>query len=184
MAKYTTAQLESIQIDYGIVYVDYGEAGERVLGPTRGGATFDATQTIRDIEFDGRNGKSKGMQIIDFIDAKLTFVSLAISKEDLQLAMPYLSANSVDADILECTPESLGLIEDSAYLTNITVFGKVTGGGYKRITVFNAMNEAAFNLAAVPKGEGTVSMEVFGHWETDSADTLDKLFDIEDVELV
>ena len=181
MAKYTTAQLESIQLDYGIVYADYGEAGERLLGPTRGGATFDATQQVRDIEFDGRNGKSKGLQAIDFIDAKLAFASLAISKEDLQLAMPYLQPNSVDPDILECTPDSLGLIPDSAYFTNITVFGKVVGGGYKRITLFNAMNEAPFSLAAVPKGEGLVNLEVFGHWETDTASTVDKLFDIEDV---
>ena len=181
MAKYTTAQLESIQLDYGIVYADYGEAGERLLGPTRGGATFDATQQVRDIEFDGRNGKSKGLQAIDFIDAKLAFASLAISKEDLQLAMPYLKANSIDPNILECTPDSLGLIPASAYFANITVFGKVVGGGYKRISVFNAMNEAPFGLAAVPKGEGLVNLEVFGHWETDTASTVDKLFDIEDV---
>lgn len=182
MAKYTTAQLESIQIDYGLVYVDYGEATQRVLGPTRGGATFEATQAIRDIEFDGRNGKSKGMQHIDFIDAKLTFVNLAISKADLQVAMPYLKANGTDPDILECTPDSLGMIPDTAYYKNITVFGKKVGGGYKRISLFNAMNEAPFSLAAVPKGEGTVNMEVFGHWEAeDDVANVDKLFDIEDV---
>jgi hypothetical protein len=43
------------------------------------------------------------------------------------------------------------------------------------------MNEAPFSLAAVPKGEGLVNMEVFGHWEADVADTVDKLFDITNV---
>ena len=33
----TTAQIESIQIDEGVVFLDYGETGERMLAPTRGG---------------------------------------------------------------------------------------------------------------------------------------------------
>ena len=54
---------KKIQIDEGIVVVDYGETNEKVLGPTRGGVEFVVTPSIRDIEFDGRKGKTKGMQL-------------------------------------------------------------------------------------------------------------------------
>jgi hypothetical protein len=182
MAKFTAAQLAAIQIDYGIVYVDYGEVTERLLGPTRGGATFEATQQIRDIEFDGRNGKTKDMQHIDFIDAVLKVSSLALSNDDLEVAMPYLTRSGDSPDYTyTCDANNLGLIPDADYFTNITVFGKKTGGTYIKITLYNAMNEAPFSLAAVPKGEGLVNMEVFGHWEADVADTVDKLFDITNV---
>lgn len=179
MAKYTTEQLANIQIDYGIVYIDYGELTERILGPTRGGATFEATQQIRDIEFDGRNGKTKGMQHIDYIDAVLKLVTLAIQESDLEVAMPYLTRTGSEGDyVYTCDADNLGVVADEAYFTNITVFGKLTGGGFKKITIYNAMNEAPFSLGAVPKGEGTVNMEIYGHWESDLADLVDKLFDV------
>ena len=182
MAKYTAAQLANIQIDYGIVYVDYGLAGERVLGPTRGGATFEATQQIRDIEFDGRNGKTKDMQHIDFIDAMLKVMTLAISNDDLEVAMPYLTKSGTTPDfVYTCDPDNLGMVPDAAYFTNVTVFGKKTGGNFVKVTLFNAMNEAPFSLAAVPKGEGTVNLEIHAHWEADEADVVDKLFEITNV---
>ena len=182
MAKFTAEQLANIQIDYGIVYVDYGETTERVLGPTRGGATFEATQQIRDIAFDGKNGKTKDMQHIDFIDAVLKLMTLAISNDDLEIAMPYLTKTGVDPDITyTCDAANLGIIPGAAYFKNVTVFGKKTGGNYMKITVYNAMNEAPFSLAAVPKGEGTVNLEIYGHWEADEADVVGKLFDITNV---
>ncbi len=67
----TQQQIENIQIDYGIVYVNYGDTDQKLLGPTRGGGEFVATATIRDIEYDGSKGKTKGMQVVDDITAQL-----------------------------------------------------------------------------------------------------------------
>lgn len=182
MAKFTADQLANIQIDYGIVYVDYGEVTERILGPTRGGATFVATQQIRDIEFDGRNGKTKDMQHIDFIDAMLKLTTLAISEDDLDVALPYLTRTGTEgAYVYTCDADNLGIIDGADYFTNITVFGKKTGGTFIKVTVYNALNEAPFSLGAVPKGEGTVDLEISGHWEADEADVVGKLFDITNV---
>lgn len=182
MAKFTAAQLAEIQIDYGLVYIDYGEAGERLLGPTRGGATFEATQEIRDIEFDGRNGKTKDMQHIDFINAMLTVASLATSEDDLAVMVPWLTESGLaGSKIYTAGPDLIGMVPSADYLTNVTVFGKKTGGDYVKITLYHAMNEAPFNIAAVPKGEGIVNLEIHAHWEADSADVVDKLFQIEHV---
>ena len=175
--KLTQEQIENIQIDYGIVYINYGETGERQLAPTRGGGTFTVAKNIREIEYDGRKGKTKGMQVVDEINATLSVPLLCASMDNLALAMPWATyANGK----LSAKSGNLGAIQDSAYLSNITMFAKVIGGGYKKITLYNAMAENDFSLAAAPKAEGVIQLEVSAHWdaENDAAD----LYDIEDVE--
>ncbi len=174
--KLTQEQIENIQIDYGLVYINYSETGGRPLAPTRGGGTFSVTKNIREIEYDGRKGKTKGMQVVDEINATLSVPLLCASMDNLALAMPWatyangkLSAKSAD----------LGVIKDSAYLSNITMFAKVIGGGYKKITLYNAMAENDFSLAAAPKAEGVIQLEVSAHW--DAKDDAADLYDIEDV---
>ncbi len=185
MAKFTAEQLANIQVDYGIVYVDFGESTQRVLGPTRGGATFEATQEVRDIEFDGQLGKTKGMQVVDSINAVMKMTSLAISNKDLEVAMPYLTRSGEDPNYTyTCESASIGAVANDNYFKNITLFAKKTGGKFVKVTLYNAMNEAPFSLAAVPKGEGTVNLEVFGHWAVDSAESLDKLFEITHVDSI
>ena len=58
-----------------------------------------------------------------------------------------------------------GIIPASKYLTNITMFAKCAGGNYKKITLFNAMNEGDFTLNTQPKSEGVVPFEVYAHWD-------------------
>lgn len=175
----TTQQIEDVQIDYGIVYINFGEVGERLLGPARGGGTFKATRTLRDIEYDGAKGKSMGMQVIDDINASLAIVSLNTSMDELSMAMPYAT---YAASKITCASANVGVVPTSAYLANVTMFAKTIGGDYKKIVLFNAMNESEFSLAAKPKGEGEVSLEVFAHWN--AADDTDNLFTIEDVETI
>ena len=85
----TKKQVENIQIDEGLVFVDFGEEPERKLAPTRGGGEFSATASIRNIEFDGRSGATKGTQVIEEQEAILKVVSLCMSQEELLLAMPF-----------------------------------------------------------------------------------------------
>ena len=174
--KLTQEQIENIQIDYGIVYINYGKTGERPLAPTRGGGTFTVAKNIREIEYDGRKGKTKGMQVVDEINATLSVPLLCASMDNLALAMPWATyANGK----LSAKSGNLGAIQDSAYLSNITMFAKVIGGGYKKITLYNAMAENDFSLAAAPKAEGVIQLEVSAHW--DAKDDTADLYDIENV---
>lgn len=175
----TQQQVENIQIDHGIVFVNYGETDQKQLGPTRGGGEFTVTKNIRDIEFDGRKGKTKGLQVVDEIDAQLTVTHLDASLETLRLAMPY-AAYDETAKKLTCAGDNVGIVQEEAYLKNVTMFAKVVGGGYKKITLFNAMSEADFTLTAAPKSEGEMPLEVFAHW--DPMDDESELFSIEDIE--
>jgi hypothetical protein len=172
----TQEQIENIQIDYGIVFVNYGEAGERQLAPTRGGGTVTITKNIRDIDFDGRKGKSKGTQVIDEINAMLSVPLMDTSMDNLAMAMPWAT---YAADKISAKSTNLGIIADSAYLSNITMFAKVIGGGYKKITLYSAMSENDFSLAATPKAEGVIQLEVNAHW--DPQDDTKDLYDIENI---
>lgn len=177
----TQAQLENVQIDYGIVYVNYGLAGERKLGPTRGGGSFKASGTLRDIEFDGSNGKSKGAQVLEDIIAVLSVTVLDTSMETLAIAMPWATYDAALGTITAKT-SNIGAIPDGAYLDNVTMFAKVMSGEYKKITLYNAMSESDFELAAKPKSEGEIGLELNAHW--DAFDDTKDLFLVEDVSAI
>ena len=175
----TKQQIENIQIDHGLVFVNYGEPDQKQLGPTRGGGEFVVTANIRNIEYDGRRGRTKGTQVIDELDARLSVTHLDASLETLKLAMPWAEYDET-AKKLICGGKSVGLIPDEAYLKNVTMFAKVVGGGYKKITLYNAMSESEFALTAAPKNEGEMPLEVYAHWDPMDDDAV--LYDIEDID--
>ena len=72
---------DNIQIDESVIFLDYGENTERFLAPTRGGGEFAATVTVRDIEFDGRHGKTAGTQVIEEQGASIKVTTLCMSQE-------------------------------------------------------------------------------------------------------
>jgi len=174
----TETQLENVQVDYGIVFANYGVAGERRLGPTRGGGSFKVTAKLRDIEYDGGNGKSKGMQVLEDIIAILSVIVLDTSIETLAIAMPWATYDTAAGTIIAKTT-NIGGIPDGSYLENITMFAKLMNGQYKKITLYNAMSESDFTLAAKPKGEAEIGLELTAHW--DAFDDTKDLFKIEDV---
>ena len=174
----TTEQIENIQVDYGLVFANYGEAGQVQLGPTKGGAEFTASKVIRDIEYDGRKGKTKGTQVIDEVNAMLKVGLMDTSLELIGQLMPHASYSEATGKI---SNDLGGVIEATKYLANVTLFAKVVGGGYKKITLFNAMNEADFVLSAAPKAEGVVNYEFHAHWDAEDPAAL---FEIEDIETI
>jgi len=92
----TQEQIENIVIDTGVLYVNYGEIGERILAPVRGGNQFLVERTIRDIEFDGRRGKTKGMRRITEENAKLVVGIMDLSMDNIKLGLAgatYANAN-------------------------------------------------------------------------------------------
>ena len=174
----TSEQIQNIQVDYGLVFANYGEAGQVQLGPTKGGAEFTASKIIRDIEYDGRKGKTKGAQVIDEINAMIKVGLMDTALELIGQLMPHASFSEATGKI---SNDPGGVIEATKYLSNVTLFAKVVGGGYKKITLFNAMNEADFVLSAAPKAEGVVNYEFHAHWDAEDPDAL---FEIEDIESI
>ena len=162
----TKKQVENIQIDEGLVFVDYGEATERKLAPTRGGGEFRATASIRNIEFDGRSGATAGTQVIEEQEAILKVVSLCMSQEELLFAMPFARKQGEGEDMVIKNPKC-GIIPESAYCKNITMFAKLVSGKYKKITIYHPMSENGLTVKAAPKAEGEISLEIRAHYTID-----------------
>ena len=178
MPELTTEQLENIQIDYGLIYTNYGELDSALLGPTRGGGEFKANATVRQIEFDGQKGMTKGTKVVEDINAALTVVTLDTTMKTLAMAMPWATYDDVGGTIT-CKTANIGIIPSTSYLKNVTMFAKTIKGEYRKITLYNAMSEKEFSLAAKPKGEGEVSLEINAHW--DATDDTANLFKVETV---
>lgn len=177
----TKQQVENIQINEGLVFVDFGLATERKLAPTRGGGQFTASVSIRNIDFDGRSGPTKGTQLIESQEAALKVVSLCMSQEELMLAMPYARVEGEGESKVIKNPKC-GLIKDDAYCTNITMFAKLLSGKYKKIVIYNPMSEGGLDIKAAPKAEGEVSLDIKAHYKTD--DLNGDLWEVSDIDTI
>lgn len=158
----TKQQIESIQIDESVIFLDYGEDTEQFLAPTRGGGEFAATVTVRDIEFDGRHGKTAGAQVIEEQGASIKVTTLCMSQENLARAIPSCVVEDDEGKTIK-NPKT-GVIPLSAYLKNITMFAKLISGKYKKITIYNPMHETGFTAKAVQKAEGELAFEFLAHY--------------------
>lgn len=129
----TVEQIENIVLDTGVLYVNYGEEGEKILAPVRGGTQFLVEQTIKDIEYDGRRGKTKGMRRITELNAKIVAGLMDLSMENLKLGLA--GATYGNADKYARVIEYLGA-------------GGVSGGGEFTLsqTPINPTNSSWFDF--------------------------------------
>lgn len=177
ITPFTQAQIDKIIVDEGIVYINWGvTAKEAKLGPVRGGSEFTATATYRDIDFDGKRGKSLGFKVIDEINAMLKISLLSHDQQQLAALLPFVDVGSTPFDITSAEPT---LVPSTKYLTNVVMFCRTLDGKYKKITLFNALNEAPLIISAKPKGENELQLEFHGHW--DAVTTTNELFKIEEI---
>jgi len=70
-------------IDQGAAYLDYGLGGQRLLGATRGGSTFETGASIREIPVDGAKSPVRGFRRIERYDPILTVQLLEMTKQNL-----------------------------------------------------------------------------------------------------
>lgn len=176
----TKKQIENIQIDESLIFLNYGEEDERFLAPTRGGGEFTASVTVRDIEFDGRNGKTAGTQVVEEQSASIKVSTLCMSQENLALAIPGSEISTEKGNAVE-NPAS-GVIPMESYLKNVTMFVKLIGGGYKKITIKNAMHETGFSSKAVQKSESELAYEFIAHYPYNDLNGKGKLWRVEDID--
>jgi hypothetical protein len=112
-----------VLIDAGVVYVNYGIAGERKLGATQGGSAFDYGIKYRDIPVDGARGIVKGSRTIESVMPTITCKLLEITNANLLLAIPGLRSTVVGANNVQTL---LSAPQASDYITNIAIVGNVS----------------------------------------------------------
>lgn len=176
LAALTQTQIDKIVVDEGIVYINHGEADSALLGPVRGGSEFTATPTYRDIEFDGKRGKEKGLKVLEELNAMLKVVMLSHDQQQMAKLLPFVDVGATPFDI---TSADVGVVASAKYLKNVTMFCKTLDGKYKKITLYSAVNEAPLVIAAKPKGESELQIEFHAHWDPLVLAT--ELFKIEEI---
>ena len=178
MNNLTTAQIEKIQLDSGIIYLNYGTASQLKLAPTRGGGEFSVLASVRDIEYDGRMGKTKGMRVTEEINAMLKVGVLNMSQDTLALALAKSGSKATNPST-DITNDTGGIIASAKYQTNVTMFAKTADGKYKVITLYNALADNDFTMGTTDKGEAVVNIEFAAHWDpTDQTTDIYKVDDI------
>ena len=123
---------------------------------------------MRDIEFDGRNGKTAGMQVIEENAAALKITLLGMTQENLRLAIPGIKpATAANGEIKN---PKMGVISEDCYCKNITMFAQTLDGAYKKIVIFNPMTEGEMTLSTQHKAEGELEIEFTAHYPKSDTD--------------
>lgn len=172
MSKITVEQIENVVIDAGVVYVNYGLAGERLLAPCRGSNTFNAESEIREVEINGAKGKTKGLRRTISSNASLEINLMDLSLENLKMALP--GSRLTGSEL-----KNGWKIEDIDYIDNVTLIGKDMGGTYKKVTIFNALMDESLSFVMDEKDESVLTLTLSAHY--DPADETDKLWTITDL---
>lgn len=189
--KVTKEQVENIQIDHGILYKNYGLESQTLIAPLRGGTNFKVERTYRNIEFDGAKGKTKGLKTLDDENATLTAKTLNFALETMADKLPgaKITKDEQTQKITKIEAGKLGLIDESEYIENITMFAQKIGGEYIKITITNVLDENGLDFSAVQKAEGEVELVYSAHHEYDESKkvplyTIENIDSIDDLEVV
>lgn len=189
--KITKEQVENIQIDHGILYKNYGLESQSLIAPIRGGTNFKVERTYRNIEFDGAKGKTKGLKTLDDENATLTAKTLDFSLETMADKLPgaKITRNEQTNKITKIESGKLGLIDESEYIENITMFAQKISGEYIKVTITNVLDENGLDFSAVQKAEGEVELVYSAHHEYDESKkvplyTIETVSTMEDLEVV
>ena len=167
----TTATMQNLLLDAGKIVLNYGEVNERSLGATLGGNTFNVEAEIKDIRPDGAKGKVKGGRRITESSVTLTVNMFEMTKENILLALPGATSTSDAADTLHDVISRSNNIQDTDYLTNITYIGTISGKNDPVIiTVFNALQDGAFEIGSEDKEEASTELTFSGHFDPANMD--------------
>jgi hypothetical protein len=162
-------------VDSGAAYLNYGEAGQTVLGATRGGSTFTIETEYRDMPVDGAKGAVKGGRRITMVNATLTVNLLELSATFMAKALP----GSTVADY----PATIGKTHDKItrglaialtdYATNVALVGEVTGNDTNPAVflVKNALADGNFEIAMTDGEEPVLAITFKAHFDPSSMDT-------------
>ena len=177
MHNLESRQIESIWLDAALVYGDYGYDTQEMVGITRGGVEFGVVENVRQIEYDGRRGRTKGMEVVDQIDAYAKFKTLELTNDNLFASVGAAEVGENGA----ISNTNGGVIPVTRYRKNITIFGVVNKTGvFKKITLNNATacNNGGLTLSTADKSEAELELTFNASWNP--LDITEKLYIIEE----
>jgi hypothetical protein len=163
----TTETMQNLLLDAGKIVINYLETNERDLGATLGGNSFNVEAEIKDIRPDGAKGKVKGGRRIVDVATTLTVNMFEMTKENLLLALPgsVATPDNVTTPTADVITRSRNIL-DTDYVKNITYVGTISGKDTPVIiTLFNALQDGAFELSSEDKEEASTELTFSGHFD-------------------
>jgi hypothetical protein len=155
---------KDILLGEGIVYKNYGESGEAIIGATRSGSKLEIDRSIKEIKFDGAYGPVKGMRRYERFVAKLIINFLKLTYTNLAYGLPITVSDGSDKD---GTYKKISFdleIAAADVLTNVAFLGYKENGDYCIIIIENALNIDKLSLDFKEKDEVTSEMSYTGFY--------------------
>jgi len=172
----TTNTYKRFVIDSGAVYKNWGEAGEALLGATRGGNVFKIETELRMMEVDGARGPVKGGRRITNVLATITANFIEVSEEMLLRALP--AAVAADYPVAPATKTHDLItrstdVADADYLTNIAIVGESTYSSTNNIVVVleNVLSDGNLEVSFADKDESVIAVTFTAHYLPSAIDT-------------
>jgi hypothetical protein len=160
---------QNLQLGAGVLMTAYAPGSEidasSIIGATRGGGSFVATPTIRQIEADGVPENVKELVANDGWTATLNTTLIEFKKENLLLALgPGAVATDVTANEKTTTTITCSNEVKDADFKDIYWVGDLADGSKIAIKLKNALNSGGLNLTITNKGEGTYALSLVAHY--------------------
>lgn len=178
---YTDKTMKNLVLDSGAYFKNFvigtdtfetAVTAGKLLGATRGGGTFNAKPTIRNIEVDGIKGRAKGLSVIDAWDVSIqaNVIEVTIDTLKLSLGSSTVATSTEDADYDKIVANNVIAVGD--YIDNITWVGTLSGSNEPVIIqVYNALNTDGLSLQPQSKGEIVMAMTFYGHYDQTDLDS-------------
>lgn len=146
----------------GLIYYNYGEGSQALIGATRGGSKLQIDRTIRDMPYDGAYGVTKGLRRYEKCIPRLIVSLLKLSYVSLAYGLPCTVTDKGDYHEIAFDLE----IVDADYCTNIAFIGQKHDGKACKIFIYNALNDGNINFNFKEKDEVVGDLTYTGHYGT------------------
>lgn len=173
ISGFRATSAENLILGPGLVYVNYGEVTERILGMTNGGNSFNPGITFRDIESDRQFMGVRGLRVIDEINPTITTNLMELDVANLKVIVPGLvevpftaeetSATTGDPSLTAYTRLRMGELADSHYFINVALAATHLGTGLPVICILkNAIANGEIEISLENKSEATTEVTFTG----------------------
>ena len=135
--------------------------GDKILGATIGGGTFQMTPSIRNIEADGMRYPIIGSTVNDMWTVKLTGTMKECRPQNFKDALICADMKTNTAGTIT-TIEVRTDIDPSDYIPSLCWVGD-TSKGFVMIDILNALNLTGANFTFTDRGEGSMPFEFQAH---------------------
>ena len=134
--------------------------GDSWIGATRGGCSFSATPSIRDITADGMRSAFVGSTFNDGWDVSMSATLIEMTSDSLKMALGSVDSTK-SGDVTTITLRTA--YKDSDYIENIVWIGDMADGGFVLIEIENALAVSGLSMSFSDKGEGEIPIKLKAH---------------------